>query len=169
MFTDYLITRLAPQLEERARSAPVLLELRYLLSIVITHIMDWCKSDISFRSICQMAKDNNEIFCFIDFSKLNMLSLKLEEKLVKTTKGKSIKDVERCQFLKWIVSCYESLPPYIDKSDIGDCQLQSVDRSFGPLFGVIGFFHNLWFNISNYEWARVWQIHHGASSERRYK
>jgi hypothetical protein len=35
MFTDYLITRLAPQLEERARSAPVLLELRYLLSIVI--------------------------------------------------------------------------------------------------------------------------------------
>jgi len=30
VFTDYLITRLAPQLEERARSAPVLLELRYL-------------------------------------------------------------------------------------------------------------------------------------------
>jgi len=40
MFTDYLTTRLAPQLEERARSAPVLLELRYLLSIVITHIID---------------------------------------------------------------------------------------------------------------------------------
>jgi hypothetical protein len=40
MFTDYLTTRLAPQLEERARSAPVLLELGYLLSIVITHIID---------------------------------------------------------------------------------------------------------------------------------
>ena len=40
MFTDYLTTRLAPQLEERARSAPVLLELRYLLSIVITHNID---------------------------------------------------------------------------------------------------------------------------------
>ena len=76
-----------------------------------------------------MAKDNNGILCFIDFSKLNLLSLKLKEKLGKTTKGKSIKDVERCQFLKWIVSCYESLPPYIDKSDIGDSQLQSVDRS----------------------------------------
>jgi hypothetical protein len=40
MFTDYLTSRLAPQLEERARSAPVLLELRYLLRIVITHIID---------------------------------------------------------------------------------------------------------------------------------
>jgi hypothetical protein len=41
MFTDYLITRLAPQLEERARSlAPVLLELRYFYSIIITPIND---------------------------------------------------------------------------------------------------------------------------------
>ena len=71
-----------------------------------------------------MAKDSNGILSFIDFSKLNLLSLKLKEKL-----GKSTKDVERCQFLKWIVSCYESLPPFIDKSDIGESQLQSEDRS----------------------------------------
>ena len=59
---------------------------------------------MSFRSICQMAKDNNGILSFIDFSKLNLLSLKLKEKL-----GKSTKDVERCQFLKWKVSRHSSI------------------------------------------------------------
>ena len=44
MFNHYLTERLAPQLEERARSlAPVLLELRYFFSIVITPINDHMK------------------------------------------------------------------------------------------------------------------------------
>jgi hypothetical protein len=82
-----------------------------------------------------MAKDNNGILSFIiDFNKLNLLSLKLKEKLGKSTKVKSIKDVGRCQFLKWIVSCYASLPQYIDKSDIGDSQLQSGDISTPDLW-----------------------------------
>ena len=41
MFNGYLTDRLAPLLEERARSlAPVLLELRYFYSIIITPIND---------------------------------------------------------------------------------------------------------------------------------
>jgi hypothetical protein len=40
MFTDYLTTKLACQLEEKTRLAPILLELRYLLSIVITYIIN---------------------------------------------------------------------------------------------------------------------------------
>ena len=41
MFSEYLTERLAPQLEERARSqAPSLLELRYFFSIVIIPIND---------------------------------------------------------------------------------------------------------------------------------
>ena len=44
MFNHYLTERLAPQLEERARShAPFLLELRYFFSIVITPINDHMK------------------------------------------------------------------------------------------------------------------------------
>ena len=44
MFNHYLTERLAPQLEERARShAPFLLELRYCFSIVITPINDHMK------------------------------------------------------------------------------------------------------------------------------
>ena len=45
MFTDYLTTRLAFQLEERTRLAPILLEFRYCcyhlyLSIIITYIIN---------------------------------------------------------------------------------------------------------------------------------
>jgi hypothetical protein len=44
MFNQYLTERLAPQLEERARShAPFLLELRYFFSIIITPINDHMK------------------------------------------------------------------------------------------------------------------------------
>ncbi len=44
MFNQYLTERLAPLLEERARShAPFLLELRYFFSIVITPINDHMK------------------------------------------------------------------------------------------------------------------------------
>jgi hypothetical protein len=57
----------------------------------------------------------------------------LKEKIGKNIKGKSIKVEERTQFLKWIVSCYESLPSYINKSDIGDNHLQSRDKSTSDL------------------------------------
>jgi hypothetical protein len=57
----------------------------------------------------------------------------LKEKIGKNIKGKSIKVEERTQFLKWIVSCYESLPLYINKSDISDSHLQSRDRSTSDL------------------------------------
>ena len=57
----------------------------------------------------------------------------MKEKIGRKIKGKSIKVKERIQFLRWIVSCYESLPPYINKSDIGDSHLQSRDRSTSDL------------------------------------
>ena len=58
----------------------------------------------------------------------------MKEKIGRSIKGKSIKVKERIQFLRWIVSCYESLPSYINKSDIGDSHLQSSgDKSTSDL------------------------------------
>ena len=93
-----------------------------------------------------MAKDNDRILSFINFSKLSLITNKLKEKLGKCVKGVEKKSKERSQYLKWIVSLYESLPPYIDKTDINDSQLQTE-----RLFSAVGFFHKLWINYSNNE------------------
>ena len=53
----------------------------------------------------------------------------MKKKLGKSTKGEGKKSKERTQYLKWIVSVYESLPPYIDKTDIEDSQLQNGDKT----------------------------------------
>ena len=81
--------------------------------------------NIYFRSICQMAKDNDGILSFINFSKLSLITIKLKEKLGKCVKAVEKKSKERSQYLKWIVSLYESLAPYVDKTDINDSQLQT--------------------------------------------
>jgi hypothetical protein len=36
---------------------------------------------------------------------------------------------KRSQYLKLIVSLYESLPPHVDKTDINDSQLQAKDKT----------------------------------------
>ena len=76
-----------------------------------------------------MAKDNDGILSFINFSKLSLITNKLKEKLGKCVKGVEKKSKERSQYLKWIVSLYESLPPYVDKTDINDSQLQTEDKT----------------------------------------
>ncbi len=62
-----------------------------------------------------MAKDNDGILSFINFRKLSLITNKLKDKLGKCVKGVEKKSKERSQYLKWIVSLYESLPPYVDK------------------------------------------------------
>ena len=76
-----------------------------------------------------MVKDNDGILSFINFSKLSLITNKLKEKLGKCVKGVEKKSKERSQYLKWIVSLYESLPPYVDKTDINDSQLQAKDKT----------------------------------------
>ena len=44
------------------------------------------------------------------------------------------KSKERSQYLKRIVSLYESLPPYVDETDINDSQLQTEDKTPQDLF-----------------------------------
>jgi hypothetical protein len=44
-----------------------------------------------------------------------------------------LKSKDRSLFLRWIVSCYESLPPFIDKKDIGDSKLQGTGKSTNDL------------------------------------
>ena len=34
------------------------------------------------------------------------------------------------------MSCYESLPPWIDKKDIGDCKLEDTDKSTDDLLNA---------------------------------
>ena len=70
-----------------------------------------------------MAKDNDGILSFINFSKLSLITNKLKEKLGKCVKGVEKKSKERSQYLKWIVS------PYVDKTDINDSQLQTEDKT----------------------------------------
>ena len=60
---------------------------------------------------------------------LHLANPQKRKKLGKSTKGGEKKSKERSQYLKWIVSLYESLPPYIDKTDIGDSQLQDGDKT----------------------------------------
>ena len=102
-----------------------------------------------------MAKGNDGILSFINFSKLSLITNKLKEKLGKCVKGVEKKSKERSQYLKCIVSLYESLPPYVDKTDINESQLQTEDkktaRSFERFFSAFGFFHKLWINHSNNE------------------
>ena len=102
-----------------------------------------------------MAKDNDGILSFINFRKLSLITNKLKDKLGKCVKGVEKKSKERSQYMKWIVSLYESLPPYVDKTDINDSQLQTdtsyISRTFERLFSAFGFFHKLWINYSNNE------------------
>jgi hypothetical protein len=80
-----------------------------------------------------MAKDNDGILSFLNFSKVIVISTELKKKLGKSTKGGEKKSKERSQYLKWIVSLYESLPPYINKTDIGDSQLQDGEKTTADL------------------------------------
>jgi hypothetical protein len=81
-----------------------------------------------------MAERSNGRLDFINFSKLNLTTDKVREKLGKSVRGQSKKNSERCQFLKWIVSCFESLPPYINKEDIEVSNLQSIDKTLDEVF-----------------------------------
>jgi len=83
---------------------------------------------------------------FINFSKLSLITNKLKDKLGKCVKRVEKKSKERSQYMKWIVSLYESLPPYVDKTDINDSQLQTdtsyTSRTFERLFSALASYIN---------------------------